>query len=144
MTVARLDRISESHPLVCGANLMCEVRAAGPLFFRSEAEFRPMTLYSWIVWLKVTSAGVMLVPAGQEVAETVHGTSWCQTRSEHFEEWRIAGLKPLASSHQSALRCGSWGLLGNPSVFSILVTSCLTNQSGRDGRWAVSLDGEGN
>lgn len=29
-------------------------------------------------------------------------------------------------------------------MFSILVTSCLTNQSGRDGRWAVSLDGEGN
>lgn len=103
-----------------------------------------MMPYSWIVWLKVTSAAVMSVPAGHYAAEPVHGTSWCQIRSEHFEECRIAGLKPLASSHPSALRRGSQGLLGNPSVFSILVTSCLTNQSGRDGRWAISLDGEGN
>lgn len=33
------------------------------------------------------------------------------------------------------------GLLGNPCVFSVLVTSCLSNQGGRDGRWAISLDG---
>lgn len=104
-----------------------------------------MMLYYWIVWLKVTSAGGMPVAAGHDVAEPPHGTSWCHSISEHFEECRIAGLNPLASSHPSALRGSSCGLLDNPSVFSILVTSCfLTNQSGRDGHRAISLDGEGN
>lgn len=39
----------------------------------------------------------------------------------------------------------STGLLGNPPVFSLLVTSCSTNQSRHlAGRWAISPGGEGN
>lgn len=52
-----------------------------------------MMLYAWIVWLKVTSAGVMSVLAGHDVAEPVHGTSWCQTRSEHFKKMQNCRLE---------------------------------------------------
>ena len=97
-----------------------------------------------IVWFAVTSPGVISVPGGHGLAEPVHGPLWSHNGSEHFEECRIAVLKPLASSHPSALRRSSWAFLGNPYVFSILVNSCLTNHSKWDGRWAIPPDGEGN
>lgn len=34
---------------------------------RYSSKFRPMMLCSWIVGLKVTSAGIMAVPAGRDV-----------------------------------------------------------------------------
>lgn len=65
----------------------------------------------------------------------------------------VAGQSLLASPGASALRSTtltvpisrSTGLLGNPPVFSLLVTSCLTNQSRQlNGCWAISPGGEGN
>lgn len=68
----------------------------------------------------------------------------------------VAGQSPVTSAGASALRSttlavpissssSSTGLLGNPPVFSLLVTSCSTNQSRQlAGRWASSPGGEGN
>lgn len=68
----------------------------------------------------------------------------------------VAGQIPLVSAGASALRSttlivpissssGGTGLLGNPPVFSLLVTSCSTNQSRQlVRRWAISPGGEGN
>lgn len=65
----------------------------------------------------------------------------------------VAGLSLVTSAGASAFRSttltvpisSSTGLLGNPPVFSLLVTSCSTNQSRQlAGRWAISPGGEGN
>lgn len=68
------------------------------------------------------------------------------------KEASVAGQSLLASVGESARTTtltvpisSSTGLLSNPPVFSLLVTSCSTNQSRQLARcWAISLGGEGN
>lgn len=63
--------------------------------------------------------------AGQSLVAFAGASAICTTRTV-----------PISSST---------GLLGNPPVFSLLVTSCSTNQSRQlAGRWAISLGEEGN
>lgn len=114
---------------------------------------------SWIFLLTLTS-GLSLIASVLFLPSAMMRPSPVQSASHSAEipvnivmDASVAVQSPLPSPRSSAMKnttlvvpiSRSTGLLGNPPVFPLLVTSCWTNQSRRsDGCRAISEGGDGN